>query len=120
MSRFVRFFKRLFIPELSHEVAQEAAIRDKISKTITDDQIYVQTVRNALKVPDASIEDKLTFAFSSLPDAITNFELAKSLFLDIMEYLVSNHEITPAEQMVYLTKLKQINSIEELMKLAAS
>jgi len=120
MSRFVRFFKRLFIPELSHEVSQEAEIRDKISKTITDDQIYVQTVRNALKVPDASIEDKLTFAFSSLPDAITNFELAKNLFVDIMDFLVSNQEVTPAEQMLYLAKLKQVNSFEELMTLAAS
>ena len=51
MSRFVRFFKRIFQPpELTHEAAQEAAKRKKIAQGISDDEIYIQTVRNALKV----------------------------------------------------------------------
>ncbi|MHA1975130.1 MAG: hypothetical protein ACTSW1_19245 [Candidatus Hodarchaeales archaeon] len=118
MSRFFRFFKRLFVPELSHDAAQEAQTRDEISQKITDDQIYVQTVRNALNVPDASIQDKLTFAFSSLPESMTNFEYSKSLFIDIIEFLLANKEITPAEVMIYKNKIKDINSLEELMTLA--
>ncbi|MHA1214677.1 MAG: hypothetical protein ACTSR2_05710 [Candidatus Hodarchaeales archaeon] len=118
MSRFFRFFKRLFIPELSHDAAQEAKTRNEISQKITDDQIYVHTIRNALNVPDASVKDKLTFAFSSLPESMTNFEYSKSLFIDIIEFLLANKEITPAEVLIYKAKIKEINSLDELMVMA--
>ena len=84
MSRFIRFFKKLFVPpELTHEASREAERRIEIAARISDDEIYVQTVRNALKVPDASISDKLTFTFSSLPEVTTNFDYAKNLFFDM-------------------------------------
>ena len=68
MNRFVRFFRRIFTPpKLSHHASQVAQKRIEIASKISDDEIYVQTVRNALRVPDASVTDKLTFAFSSLP-----------------------------------------------------
>ena len=90
MNRFIRFFKRLFEPpELSHSAAQEAKRRKNIAARITDDEIYVQTVRNALKVPDASLSDKLTFAFTSLPNVTTNFPYAKNLFIDIIDFMIS-------------------------------
>ena len=119
MSRFVRFFKRIFQPpELTHEAAQEAAKRKKIAQGISDDEIYIQTVRNALKVPDATIVDKLTFAFSSLPEATTNFNYAKELFLDILEFLSSNDEITSEEIELFKVTLEKLNSFEEIMMLA--
>ncbi len=119
MSRFIRFFRRLFQPpELTHEAAQEAEKRRKIAQQISDDEIYIQTVRNALKVPDATIVDKLTFAFSSLPETMTNFSYTKNLFLDILDFLCSNDEITSEEIELFKTTLKDVNSFEEIMMLA--
>ncbi|UCE13308.1 MAG: hypothetical protein JSV04_14120 [Candidatus Heimdallarchaeota archaeon] len=118
MNRFIRIkrlFKRLFVPVLSHDAAQEADKRDKIAQKITDDQIYVQTVRNALKVDDATSSDKLTFAFSSLPDASTNFKYAKTMFFDILEFLMSTKEVTSEEVNIFKALLENINSFEELM-----
>lgn len=120
MSRFIRFFKKLFEPpELTHEASQEAERRIEIAKKISDDEIYVQTVRNALKVEDASISDKLTFAFTSLPEVATNFDYAKNLFIDILEFLASNNELTSEEADSLKTTLTNISSLEELMMLAS-
>ncbi|NHJ00977.1 MAG: hypothetical protein EAX86_02495 [Candidatus Heimdallarchaeota archaeon] len=119
MSRFIRFFKKIFQPpELTHEAAQEAEKRKKIAQQITDDEIYIQTVRNALKVPDATLADRLTFAFSSLPEVMTNFDYAKNLFLDIIEFLCANDEITSEEIEFYKNTLEGIHSFEEIMMLA--
>ncbi|MHA2306760.1 MAG: hypothetical protein ACXACU_15370 [Candidatus Hodarchaeales archaeon] len=119
MSRFIRFFKKFFVPpELTHEASQEANRRIEIAKRITDDEIYVQTVRNALKVPDASLSDKLTFAFTSLPDVTTNFEYAKNLFFDILEFLISKKEITSEEANLLKTSIENIGSLDELMMAA--
>jgi hypothetical protein len=119
MSRLIRFFKKLFVPpELTHEASQEANRRIEIAKRITDDEIYVQTVRNALKVPDASLSDKLTFAFTSLPDVTTNFEYAKNLFFDILEFLISKKEITSEEANLLKTSIENIGSLDELMMAA--
>jgi hypothetical protein len=120
MNRFVRFFKRLFVPELTHDAAQEAEKRKKIAKGISDDQIYVQTVRNALKVPEATLSDKLTFAFSSLPEATTNFPFAKDMFIDILDYLMSNEEISVEEVELFKRTIENIGSFEDLMMIATA
>jgi hypothetical protein len=120
MSRFIRFFKKLFEPpELTHEASREAERRIEIASRITDDEIYVQTVRNALKVPDASISDKLTFAFTSLPEVTTNFDFAKNLFFDILEFLTTNNELTSEEANTLKTSLEEIGSLEDLMMMAS-
>jgi hypothetical protein len=116
LSRFIRFFKKLFIPpQLTHEAAQEAKRRREISKGITDDEIWTATVRNALNVPDATLTDKLTFAFTSLPDVTTNFDYTKNIFLDILEFLVTNEEVTTEEANALKSTLENIGSFEELM-----
>ncbi|MHA2224999.1 MAG: hypothetical protein ACXAC8_07330 [Candidatus Hodarchaeales archaeon] len=119
MNRFVRFFKRLIIPQLSHNASREADRRVKIAKGITDDQIFVQTVRNALNVPDADISDKLTFAFTSLPEVNTNFTYAKNMFLDIIDFLISNNEISSEEADLLKNSIKDISSLKDLLSIAA-
>jgi hypothetical protein len=119
MNRFIRFFKKLFVPELSHDASQEAKKRRKIAQGITDDQIIVHTIRNALNVDDASISDKLTFAFTSLPEVNTNFPYAKNMFFDVLEFLMSREEITSEEVNMYRSQLKNIGSLEDLMMIAA-
>lgn len=115
MNRFIRFFKKLFVPELSHDASREAEKRIKIAHSISDDQIYVQTIRNALSVEDASLSDKLTFAFTSLPEANSNFTNAKNMFFDILEFLMGNDEISSEEVNHYKTQLENISSLEDLM-----
>ncbi len=115
MNRFIRFFKKLFIPELSHDASREAEKRVKIARSISDDQIYVQTIRNALKVEDASLSDKLTFAFTSLPEANSNFKYAKNMFIDILDFLMGNNEISSEEVNLYKTQLENVSSLEDLM-----
>ncbi|MFX1282529.1 MAG: hypothetical protein ACFFB5_02700 [Promethearchaeota archaeon] len=115
MNRFIRFFKKLFVPELSHDASREAKKRIEIARGISEDQIYVQTVRNALKVEDATLSDKLTFAFTSLPEANSNFSYAKDMFLDILEFLMGNNEISSEEVNLYKTQLEKISSLEDLM-----
>ncbi|MHA2243527.1 MAG: hypothetical protein ACXADY_01025 [Candidatus Hodarchaeales archaeon] len=118
MSRFIRFFKKLFVPVLTHDASREAKERIKIAQSIPEDQIFVHTIRNALKVEDASLSDKLTFAFTSLPDAQTNFTYAKNLFFDILEFLMNNDEITSEEVNLFKSQLKSISSLEALMMMA--
>lgn len=116
MNRFVRFFKKIFIPpKLSHDASREATKRRAIASKISDDEIYVQTVRNALRVPDATISDKLTFAFSSLPETPTNFPNSKNLFFDIIEFLSINEEVTSEEVKLFKEALENVNSFEELI-----
>ena len=116
MNRFVRFFRKIFTPpKLSHDASREATKRREIASKISDDEIYVQTVRNALRVPDATISDKLTFAFSSLPETPTNFPNSKNLFFDIIEFLSINNEVTSEEVQLFKEALKDINTFEELM-----
>jgi hypothetical protein len=119
MNRFVRFFKRFFVPELTHDASREAKKRIKIARGISEDQIYVQTVRNALNVADATLSDKLTFAFTSLPEANTNFTSAKSMFFDILDFLRSENEITSEEVGLYKAQLKNIGSLRDLMMIPA-
>ena len=116
MNRFIRFFRRLFTPpKLSHDASRVAKKRIEIASKISDDEIYIQTVRNALHVPEATISDKLTFAFSSLPEAPTNFPNAKTLFFDILEFLELKEEVTNQDVEQFKEILKDINSFEDLM-----
>jgi hypothetical protein len=118
--RLVRFFKKLFVPVLDHDSAQEAERRKAIAQSISDDQIHLSTVRNALQVPEASIADKLTFAISSMPEAITDFPYAKEMFLDILEYLEAKQEVTSEEANTLRTTIEDISSVQELMLMSAA
>ena len=112
----MRFFRKIFTPpKLSHNASRVAQKRIEIASKISDDEIYVQTVRNALRVPGATVSDKLTFAFSSLPEAPTNFPNAKNLFFDILEFLEINEEVSSSEVTLFKETLKNVNSFEELM-----
>ncbi|MFW9780047.1 MAG: hypothetical protein ACFFE8_14440 [Candidatus Heimdallarchaeota archaeon] len=118
--RLVRFFKKLFVPVLDHDAAQEAERRKSIAQSISDDQIHLSTVRNALQVPEASIADKLTFALSSMPEATTDFPYAKELFLDILEYLEANREVSSEEANTLRTTIEDVSSVKELMLMSAA
>ena len=116
MNRFFRFFRKLFTPpKLSHDASRVAKKRIEIASKISDDQIYVQTVRNALRVPEATISDKLTFAFSSLPETPTDFPYAKDMFFDILEFLHANEEVSSEDIELFKNCLKGIKTFEELM-----
>ena len=120
MNRFVRFFKRILVPVLSHDASREAKKRIEFAAKISDDQIHVSTVRNALKVPDASLSDKLTFAFTSLPEATTNFPFAKDMFFDILDFLESNEEISSEEVNLLKSSLENIESLDQIMTMATA
>jgi hypothetical protein len=105
---------------LSHDASREAKKRIEIAARISDDQIHVTTVRNALKVPDASLSDKLTFAFTSLPEAQTNFPFAKDMFFDILDFLESNKEISSQEVNLLKSSLENIESLEQIMSMVTA
>ncbi|MFX0184964.1 MAG: hypothetical protein ACFE95_17920 [Candidatus Hodarchaeota archaeon] len=103
--------------EIIHDGLKEAKKRDKIANQITDDEIFVQTVYNALKVPDASIVEKLTFAFTSIPETMINFHYAKNRLSNILDLLATRGKIILKEVIFIKHLIQKANSFEELLAL---
>ena len=121
MNRFTRWIKKniLKIPVLTHESAQIAEEREKVASQISDDQIYIQTIKQAMEV-EASDYEKLMFAFSGLPETYSDFPSAKLLFIDILEVLEAQDLVTKGEIEKFKQLLKTVNSYDDLMQQAAS
>ena len=105
------------MPVLSHDAAQIAEEREKIASQITEDQIFIETVKRAIKVEGAEIQDKLIFAFTSLPDSMTNFESAKEMFFGILEFLSERDEVSQEEIEEFKKYLEGIKAVDQLMSL---
>ena len=118
MNRFTRWIKKniLKVPVLSHDSAQIAEEREKVSSQISDEQIFVQTVKRAIIVDDASDFEKIMFALSGLPDTYTNFPLAKKMFFEILEFLETRGEIDKTNIDNFNQLLLDIHNYEMLME----
>ena len=103
--------------KITHNASKIAKKRDKIANKIPEDEIFVQTVYNALKVPNACLIEKLTFALTAFPEARINFPNAKSYFIDILDLLVTKEDISSEDVILLKHTIENINSLEELLAL---
>ena len=117
LSFFKRFFRWIRPKPLDHKEAQIAERREQLAKSLTEWDIYVQTVYNALKADGASESDKLIFALGSLPQD-QGFEYTKDLFREILEYLVDLKKLPREEADLLIGMADQIGSLEELFTMA--
>ncbi len=111
MSFFKNLYRRFVPKKLDHKQAQLPEIREQLAAQITDEQIYIETVRNAIKAAGASTADKLQFAFMSLT-LNDNFEKTKELLISILDYLAQNDPETNIEDVSNL--LRVINKLQRL------
>ncbi|UCG89618.1 MAG: hypothetical protein JSU57_03855 [Candidatus Heimdallarchaeota archaeon] len=89
--------------------------RNKIANQLTEDEIFIETVHNALRVPNASSTEKLAFALTSIPEARIDFPHAKTRLSDILDLLLKKKLVTSEEVILLKRSIKDINSIEELI-----
>lgn len=101
--------------KITHNGSKIAKKRNKIANQITEDEIFVQTVYNALKVPNACLIEKLTFALTAFPEVRINFLKAKSSFIDILDLLVTKEDVSSEEVTLLKHAIENINSLEELL-----
>lgn len=119
-TRLGRFLRRIFrrpIPELPADASFEE--RETLARSISDEQVYLETVKNAINAEGASLTDKLMFALSSLPPQNT-FEETKAMFYEILEKLEEDGDITPEEKEQLVQAAKPLQSLEELFTAMAS
>ncbi len=117
-ARLGRFLRRLFrrpIPELPADATFEE--REALAQSISDEQVYLETVKNAINAEGATLTDKLIFALSSLPPQ-DNFEDTKTIFYEILEKLVEDGDITTEEKEELSRAVKPLRSLEELFTAA--
>lgn len=112
---FLRRLYRRFVPKkLDHDQAQIAEIREHLASQITDEQIYLETVRNAITADGATMADKIQFALMSLPPP-DDFEKKRELFESILDYLILNDpEIEKSEASELLRAARNMNRLEDL------
>ncbi|UCG03980.1 MAG: hypothetical protein JSW11_08325 [Candidatus Heimdallarchaeota archaeon] len=101
--------------EDNHDGTEIAEKRDRIANEMAEDEIFVHTVYNALKVPNANITEKLILAFSTIPETRLDFSLAKDRFINIVDLLEANGEVTSEEIILLKQSIKDINSLQELL-----
>ena len=101
--------------EANHDGTEIAEKRDRIANEISEDEIFVQTVNNALKVPNANLTEKLILAFSTIPEARSDFSLAKNRFIRILDLLETNGEVTSEEILILKHSIQSLNSLQELL-----
>lgn len=108
----VSFVKK---PKVTHNSSKIAKKRNKIANQLPEDEIFVQTVHNALQVPNASLVEKLTFTFTSIPEARIDFPHAKRRVINILDLLAAREEITSEEVALLKQSIENINSLENLL-----
>lgn len=101
--------------KVTHDGTEIAEKRDRIANGMSEDEIIVQTVYNALRVPNANLLEKLILAFSTLPEARSDFSLAKDRFNDILEFLETNEEVTSEEILQLKQSIENVDSFQELL-----
>ncbi|MFX1283371.1 MAG: hypothetical protein ACFFB5_06940 [Promethearchaeota archaeon] len=99
------------------EVAKK---RNKIANKLTEDEIFVQTVSNALRVPNANLKEKLAFALTSIPETKIDFPHAKKRLIFILDLLVKKEVVTSEEVILLKRSIENINSVEELVAMGTS
>ncbi len=116
IGRFIRKIFRRPIPELPADATFEE--REALAKSISEEQIYLETVKNAINAEGASLTDKIIFALSSLPPQ-NNFEDTKQLFYEIIEKLVEDGDISEEEKELLRKFVEPLRSLDELFTMAA-
>ncbi len=100
--------------EVTHDGTKIAKERNRIANEISNDEIFIQTVYNALKVLDANVIEKLILAFSSIPETRVDFSLAKARLISFLDSLETTEEV-PSEEITLLKhSIENINSLQEL------
>lgn len=103
--------------KVAHDGSEVAKKRNEVASQLTEDDIFIQTVYNALRVPNASLKEKLAFAFTSIPEARIDFPHAKNRFINILDLLVTKEEVSLEEVILLKNSIENITSIEELVTL---
>ncbi len=111
LGRFIRKIFRRPIPELPADATFEE--RETLARSISEEQIYLETVKNAINADGASLTDKLMFALTSLPPQ-ENFEDTKIFFYEILEKLLEDGDITPEEKEELIQAVKPLRSLEDI------
>ncbi len=99
----------------THDGTEIAEKRDRIADEMSEDEIFIRTVDNALKVPNANSLEKLILAFSTIPEARSDFPLARDRFIDILDFLETNEEFPPEEIVLLKHSIENVNSFQELL-----
>lgn len=99
----------------THDGTEIAEKRDIIANGMSEDEIFIRTVYNALKVPNANSLEKLILAFSTIPEARSNFSLAKDRFISILDFLETNEEVPSEEILLLKHSIDNVNSFQELL-----
>ena len=99
----------------THDSTEIADQRDKIANEISEDEIIIHTLYNALKLPNANLIEKLIIALSTIPETRTNFSLAKARFFKLLDLLEINGKVTSEEIMLFKHSVKHLNSFQELI-----
>ncbi len=100
--------------EVTHDGTEIAKERNRIANEISNDEIFIQTVYNTLKVQNANVIEKLILAFSSIPETRVDFSLAKARLITILDSLETTEEVPSGEIMLLKHSIENINSLQEL------
>ena len=103
--------------KMTHDGSEVAKKRNKIANQLTEDEIFIQTVYNALRVPNASLIEKIAFALTSIPEVKIDFTLAKRRLFYILDLLVKRETVTSEEVILLKHSIENINSNEEFVAL---
>jgi hypothetical protein len=101
--------------KITHDGTKIADQRDKIANELSEDEIIIQTLYNALKLPNANLTEKLRIAFSTIPEIRSNFSIAKVRFLKLLESLETNGKVTSEEITILKHSAQNLNSFQELL-----
>jgi hypothetical protein len=99
----------------THNSTEIADQRDKIANELCEDEIIIQTLYNALKLPNASLTEKLIIALSTIPETRSNFSIAKSRFIRLLDSLETNGKVTSEDIMLLKLTVQNLNSVQELI-----
>ncbi len=101
--------------KVTHDSTKIAKKRNKIANRITDDEVHLETVYNALKVPNANLIEKLTLALTSFPEARLDFSHAKNRFNNILDLLVAKEQVASEDVSSFKHFIKNIDSLKDLL-----
>jgi hypothetical protein len=99
----------------THTHTEIADQRDKIANELSEDEIIIQTLYNALKLPNANLSEKLIIALSTIPETRSNFSKAKNRFLSLLDSLEINGKVTSEDIMLLKHSVQTLNSFQELI-----
>lgn len=104
--------KKVKTTQNSTEIADQ---RDKIANELSEDEIIIQTLYNALKLPNANLTEKLIIALSTIPEIRSNFSIARDRFLNLLDSIETNGKVTSEEILLLKHSVQNLNSFQELL-----